>query len=293
MIYLRLALFSLLFFWSLHAQALESRSFTLKNGLQTILVKESKAPVVVTQVWYRVGASDEVSGKSGLAHMLEHMMFQGTKRLGPSEFSAIIARNGGDDNASTAQDYTNYWIKLSSDRLELALDLEADRMQNLLLNEEEFRSENLVVREERRSRTDNKPTARFFEKFRKAAFSDHQYGRPVIGWMADIEKHTLADLQAWYKENYAPDKATLVVVGDIEFDSAEALVRKHFSPLKQSLGKERKPLKALPKREGTLRFDAQDSRATLPLYYAGFIAAICSAIARSKSATANLGRSRA
>jgi zinc protease len=259
-----------LFFFSSNSYALESRSFTLENGLQTILVKESKAPVVVTQVWYRVGAGDEVDGKTGLAHMLEHMMFQGTKKLAPSQFSKIVARNGGEDNASTAHDYTNYWIKFSSDRLELSLELEADRMQNLRLQEVEFLSENLVVQEERRSRIENKPASRFFEKFRKTAYGDHPYGRPVIGWMDDVKNHSLVDLQEWYKSHYAPDKAVLVVVGDIEFDHVQKLVTKHFAAIKHSKTKQRKLLPKLPPRAETIRMDVQDDRATLPQYYAGF-----------------------
>ncbi|MBF0444549.1 MAG: insulinase family protein [Magnetococcales bacterium] len=233
-------------------------------------MRESKAPVVITQVWYRVGAADEVDGKTGLAHMLEHMMFQGTKKLAPSQFSKIVARNGGDDNASTAHDYTNYWIKLSSDRLELALELEADRMQNLRLQEVEFRSENLVVQEERRSRIENKPEAKFFEKFRKTAYGDHPYGRPVIGLMDDVKNHSLEGLQDWYKSHYAPDKAVLVVVGDIDFDHAQKLVEKHFSYLKHSQSLPRKPLPKIPPRKEAVRLDVQDDRATLPQYYAGF-----------------------
>ncbi|MBF0382494.1 MAG: insulinase family protein [Magnetococcales bacterium] len=268
--YDRLLLCLSIIFFSSNVFALESKSFTLENGLQTVLVREPKAPVVVTQVWYRIGAVDELDGKTGLAHMLEHMMFQGTKKLAPSEFSKIVSRNGGNDNASTAHDYTNYWIKLSSDRLELALELEADRMQNLRLQESEFKSENLVVQEERRSRVENRPTARFFEKFRKTAYGDHPYSRPVIGLMDDVKGHTLADLQNWYKSHYAPDKAVLVVVGDIEFEHTEKLVEKHFSALKHSQSSKRKPLPALPVRQEPIRFDMQDDRATLPHYYAGF-----------------------
>ncbi len=253
-----------------NAYALESRSFVLDNGLETVMVREPKAPVVVTQVWYKAGASDEVDGKTGLAHMLEHMMFQGTKRHGPSEFSKIIAKNGGEDNASTSQDYTNYWIKLSSDRLELALDLEADRMQNLILQESEFISENMVVQEERRSRTDNNPKARFFEKFRKAILTEHPYGRPVIGWMDEIKAHTLADLKAWYKRYYAPNNAVLVVVGDIDFTQTEKLVKKYFAPLKRGDATPRTPLPDFPERHETLRLDHQDEQTTLPMLYAGF-----------------------
>ncbi|MBF0195425.1 MAG: insulinase family protein [Magnetococcales bacterium] len=268
--YIKLAFCLSLLLFSSNVYALESKSFTLENGLQTILVRESKAPVVITQVWYKVGATDEKDGKTGLAHMLEHMMFQGTKKLAPSQFSKIVARNGGQDNASTAHDYTNYWIKLSSDRLELALELEADRMQNLRLQEAEFLSENLVVQEERRSRIENKPAARFYEKFRKIAYGDHPYSRPVIGLMSDIKNHSLADLQKWYKSHYAPDKAVLVIVGDIEFDHAKTLVEKYFSPLKHSQTTPRKLLPKFPQRKETVRIDVQDDRATLPHYSAGF-----------------------
>ncbi|MBF0453934.1 MAG: insulinase family protein [Magnetococcales bacterium] len=262
-------LFSLVL-WSVNAQALVSRSFTLENGLQTVLVREPKAPVVVTQVWYRVGAADEEAGKTGLAHMLEHMMFQGTEKIAPAQFSKIIARNGGEDNASTAQDYTNYWIKLSSDRLDLALSLEADRMRHLRLQEAEFDSENLVVREERRSRTDSNPTARFLEKFRQAAYGDHPYGRPVIGWMEDVKNHTIDDLRQWYRRHYSPDQAILVVVGDIDFDGAEQKVRKLFSPLENSASWQRPPLPKRVQPDQTVRLDLHDENSQLSHFFAGF-----------------------
>ena len=266
----RTILFLAVFLCSFQALALQSKTFTLENGLEVVLVREAKAPVVVTQVWYRVGASDEVAGKTGLAHMLEHMMFQGTKKIEPAQFSKIISRNGGESNASTAQDYTNYWTKLSSDRLELALELEADRMANLLLQESEFNKENLVVREERRSRTDNDPTARFIEQFRKAAYAGHPYGRPVIGWMDDIKNHSLADMQAWYRRHYAPDQAILVVVGDIDFGTATASVKKYFAPLKHGSSHVRPSLPPVPPLTQSKRLNVVDNRATLPILYAAF-----------------------
>lgn len=264
-------LLGLVLFWDMAtAQALESRQWTLENGLETILVKESKAPVVITQVWYRVGASDEVAGKTGLAHMLEHMMFQGTETVGPSQFSEIIARHGGTDNASTALDYTNYWIKLASDQLPLALKLEADRMRHLQLQASEFGSENQVVQEERRSRTDNNPSARFREQFNKVAFAGTPYGRPVIGSMEDIQNQSLADLQQWYREHYSPDQAVLVVVGDIELEAAQQMVIDAFSGVERGETKSRPPLPPLPEPKETVRMEVTDARAPLPLFQAGF-----------------------
>ncbi|NGZ28993.1 MAG: insulinase family protein [Magnetococcales bacterium] len=215
-----------------HARALEFRDYTLDNGLRVILLQTNRAPLIFSQLWYRVGAVDEVTGKTGLAHMLEHMMFKGTQTLEPGEYSRIIAKNGGQDNASTSQDFTNYYAKLAADRLDLALRLEADRMRGLKLLEKEFRSENAVVREERRTRTDNSPAARFQEKFQATVFQHHPYGRPVIGAMKDIEGHTLADLQAWYDRYYAPNNAILVVVGDFQFEQATQLIDTYFAKLK-------------------------------------------------------------
>lgn len=220
----------------LSARALEFRDYTLANGLRVILLRTDRAPLIFSQMWYRVGAMDEEPGKSGLAHMLEHMMFKGTQTLEPGEYSRTIARNGGEDNAATAHDYTSYYAKLSSDRLELALRLEADRMRGLKLQDKEFRSENQVVREERRTRTDNSPAARMQEKFIAEVFRVHPYGRPVIGWMKDIESHTLGDLQRWYDRYYAPNNAILVVVGDFTFDKATALVEQYFAPFAANPG---------------------------------------------------------
>ena len=252
------------------AAALEYREQTLDNGLQVILVRESKAPVVVSQLWYRVGASDEVDGRTGLAHMLEHMMFQGTRTLAPKEFSRIIARNGGDDNAFTSLDYTTYHTKVAADRLELALRLEAERMHGLLLRESEFTSENLVVREERRTRTDANPSSRFRERYRALAYGDHPYGRPVIGWMADIEGLTLADLEAWYRRYYAPNNAILVVVGDVDFARTLDWVQTYFGPLPAQPGLERAPLPELTVADTPRRIEVSDQGATLATWMAGY-----------------------
>ena len=276
--------FTLLFcVWPLLAEGLEHQDYTLDNGLRVIMVKESKAAVVLSQVWYRIGATDEQEGKTGLAHMLEHMMFQGTKKVAAGEFSRTIARNGGEDNASTAHDFTNYYIKLASDRIDLALRLEADRMRHLQLTEEAFQSENLVVQEERRTRTDANPKRQFMEKLRKIAYRNqqgqlHPYGRPVIGLMKDVQQLTLADLQAWYQHYYAPNNAILVIVGDIDFAEVRKLVQQHFAALpalpelfQDSDGK-RPPLPEFqPQAEPVqARFEVQDDRVSLPIWYGGY-----------------------
>lgn len=254
----------------LHASALDTREFTLDNGLKGIVVRETKAPVVIVQVWYRVGSADEKPGKTGLSHMLEHMMFQGTESVPPEQFSRIIAREGGEDNASTTTDYTMYYVKLASDRLELALKLEADRMRGLKLSEEEFKSENLVVREERRMRTDADPNQRMLERYRALVFGDHPYGRPVIGAMQEIEGLTLADLSAWYQTYYAPNNATLVVVGDVDPEATENLVRKHFTPLPAQPEIPKPHLPDPPRRETPARLEVIDKAARLPVWMAAY-----------------------
>lgn len=257
--------------WSTAAVAAPSyREFTLDNGLRVILVRETKAPVVVSQVWYGVGAADEPQGLTGLSHMLEHMMFQGTKEIPPGEFSRRIAQNGGKDNASTALDYTNYYIKLASGNLDLALSLEADRMRNLKLDEKKFRSENLVVKEERRSRTDSDPNTRFAEKFRARVYGQHPYGRPVVGWMADIRNHNIKAMQEWYQRHYAPNNAILVLVGDLTLETAEKKVRTHFSGLAPHPGLKRDPLPEIPTQSEGTRFEVSDKGATLPMWHTAF-----------------------
>ncbi|MBF0262537.1 MAG: insulinase family protein [Magnetococcales bacterium] len=252
------------------ASALDTREFTLDNGLKGIVARESKAPVVIVQVWYRVGSADEKPGKTGLSHMLEHMMFQGTETVPPEQFSRIIAREGGEDNASTTTDYTMYYVKLASDRLELALRLEADRMRGLKLAEEEFKSENLVVREERRMRTDADPNQRMLERYRALVFGDHPYGRPVIGAMNEIEALTLTDLASWYQTYYAPNNATLVVVGDVDLEATEKLVRNYFSPLPAQPEIPRPRLPDPPRRETPARLEVIDKAAKLPIWMAGY-----------------------
>ncbi len=212
----------------------------LKNGLKILVKEDRRSPVVVTQIWYKVGSSYEPNGITGISHMLEHMMFKGTKKYPAGEFSKIIAENGGNENAFTGQDYTAYFQTLEKSRLEISFKLEADRMRNLHLLKEELVKELEVVTEERRMRTDDKPRSKTYEHFMAMAFSNSPYKNPVIGWPSDIAAYKVDDLNAWYQRWYAPNNATLVVVGDIEPEAVFSLASKYFSGFK---AEEIKPLK--------------------------------------------------
>mgnify|MGYP004001554191 FL=1 len=203
----------------------------LSNGMRALMLRDRRAPSIVFQVWYGVGSRDEPKGKTGIAHMLEHMMFRGTKKWGPKEFSNIVKRNGGSHNAFTSFDYTAYFERIASDRLGLVMGLEADRMVNLVLKQEELAPEQKVVMEERRSRTEDSPTGALFEKLRAAAFTKHSYGNPIIGWAKDIDAYSLKDIKDFYRLYYSPNNATAVIVGDFEVDKAIALLEKHFGPI--------------------------------------------------------------
>ncbi|MGD8934475.1 MAG: pitrilysin family protein, partial [Gammaproteobacteria bacterium] len=187
----------------------------LKNGMKVIVQENRRAPVLVTQVWYKVGGSYEHDGITGISHVLEHMMFKGTSDIPEGKFSEIIAAHGGKENAFTSKDYTAYFQRISNDHLELCLSLEADRMRNLLLGEEAFSKEIEVIKEERRLRTDDKPTSLTYERFNAVAFTNNPYRQPIIGWMEDLETMEAEDLRKWYNTWYAPNNATLVVVGDV------------------------------------------------------------------------------
>ncbi len=209
----------------------QTHETTLPNGLRIIVKEDHRSPVAVSQLWYRIGAQDEPDGLTGISHVLEHMMFKGTQRLKPNEFSRIIAEHGGRENAFTGYDYTGYYQQLEKSRLPISFELEAERMRNLKLDDEEFRKEVKVVMEERRLRTEDRPESRTFEKFMATAYTTHAYKNPVIGWMPDLERMTAADARAWYERWYAPNNATLVVVGDVNPVAVFALARRHFGPV--------------------------------------------------------------
>lgn len=213
------------------AAAGPTHEFVLDNGLKVIVREDHRAPVATVQVWYRVGSSHEPDGLTGISHVLEHMMFKGTPNYGPGEYSRILSANGAEENAFTSRDYTGYYATLASDRIELAMELEADRMRHLLLLPEEFAKELEVVKEERRLRTEDRPTALTYEQFSAVAYRVLPYRNPVIGWMSDLEQMTVEDLREWYARWYAPNNAILVVAGAVDPKQVLALATKHFGPL--------------------------------------------------------------
>ncbi len=215
---------------------------TLPNGLKVIVQPDRRAPVAVAQLWYRVGGSDEPDGLTGISHALEHMMFKGTSRLKPGEFSRIIAEHGGRENAFTGKDYTAYHQQLERSRLGVAFELEADRMRGLTLDAQEFAKEIRVVMEERRLRTEDRPQALLYERFTAEAYREHPYRNPIVGWMKDLEALTVEDLRAWYRSWYAPNNAILVVVGDVEAQAVFALAQKYYGAIPPaSLADRRRP----------------------------------------------------
>lgn len=213
------------------------KEYRLDNGLKVLIIEEHKAPVATFQVWYHVGSKDEPIGKSGLSHLLEHMMFKGTYRYGPGVLSRIVQKNGGMDNAYTTKDYTVYYEFLSSDRISIAIDLEADRMQNLIIDSKEILSEKSVVMEERRLRHEDDPQNSLFEEVVAAAFKVHPYQRPVIGWMSDLRSIERDDLYNYYKTYYSPDNAVIVIVGDVKSDEMIEKINRFFGDIPPSLSK--------------------------------------------------------
>ncbi len=223
---------ALLFLFVLPSYALNVKEFHLENGLKLLVIENHKAPIATFQIWYRIGSRDEQRGKTGISHLLEHMMFKGTRNYGPKTFSRIIQKNGGIDNAFTTKDYTMYYENLSSDRIELAMKLESDRMQNLLLRPEDVKYERSVVMEERRMRYEDDPQSLLYEEVLAAAFKAHPYHNPVIGWMDDIASINADDLRKHYSQYYSPDNAVVVVAGDVQADRVFKLIKKYFGPIK-------------------------------------------------------------
>jgi len=224
------ALFLCLFSTFAGAQVHE---YVLNNGLKLLVKVDNRAPVVVSQVWYKVGSSYEYDGITGISHALEHMMFKGTRKYGEGEFSRIIADNGGSQNAFTGDDYTAYFQTLEKSRLPISFELEADRMRNLIITQDALDKEMEVVKEERRLRTDDNPGGYLREVMMATAYQTSPYRQPVIGWMADLDSLRIDQFRDWYRQWYAPNNATVVVVGDVVPDEVHALARKYFGRLKR------------------------------------------------------------
>lgn len=263
----RLFIFLLIIFSTVaHAQA--TQEMTLDNGMKIIVKEDHRAPVAVMMTVYRIGSADEPGGITGISHVLEHMMFKGTPKYPAGAYSKIIADNGGQQNAMTGPDFTIYFAKLAADRLAISFKLEADRMQHLNLTEEDFAKEIKVVMEERRMRTEDKPSAYTRERFIAAAHLSAPYHHPIVGWMNDLENMTHADAKNWYNRWYSPNNAALVVVGDVEPKQIFSLAQRYFGQITARKLPVRKPQRA-PGNPGQRQVTVERT-AQLPILYMGF-----------------------
>ena len=247
-------------------------TFTLDNGLNVVVIEDHRAPVVVQMIWYRVGGADEPPGHSGIAHFLEHLMFKGTEKIAPNAFSGIVEAQGGDDNAFTSWDYTAYFQRIAADRLDLVMEMEADRMRNLRLTEEDVAIERQVILEERAQRTDSDPGALLMEQMRAAQFMNSPYGIPVIGWRHEMEALSREDALSYYERFYAPNNATLVIAGDVMPDEVKALAEKYYGPLKPSEGIVPRLRPQEPPQLAERRLVLEDERVSEPYVFRTYLA---------------------
>ncbi|HBZ43404.1 MAG TPA: peptidase M16 [Maritimibacter sp.] len=256
----------------LPAAAQEVTDTVLDNGMDVVVIEDHRAPVVVHMVWYRAGGADEPAGKSGIAHFLEHLLFKGTDDMEPGEVHRVVAENGGSNNAFTSYDQTAYFERIAADRLELMMTMEADRMRDLILTEEDIKTERDVILEERATRTDNSPGALLNEQMQAALFMNHPYGTPLIGWRHEMETLNREDAMAFYRKYYAPNNAVLVVAGDVDPDEVIALAKKHYGPLEPTEGLEprARPLEPVPL--APRRMTLTDDRVGQPYVIRNYIA---------------------
>ncbi len=262
------------------AALFDADTFMLDNGMQVVVVENHRAPVVVHMVWYRVGAADDPPGKTGIAHFLEHLMFKGTTRFGPGEFSRRVALVGGVENAFTAADYTGYVQRVAREHLELVMELEADRMRNLVLSDEVVLPERDVILEERSSRTDNDPAALLSEQIAAAQFLNHPYGIPIIGWRHEMETLSRMDALTFYRRHYAPNNAILVVAGDVTVDALRPLAERYYGGIAPDpdIAARRRP--AEPPQISPRRVWLSDPRAAQPSMTRSYLAPSYTAGAR-------------
>ena len=244
--------------------------FSLANGMDVVVIPDHRAPVVTHMVWYRVGAGDEPPGSSGIAHFLEHLMFKGTEKIPPGQFSKIVAANGGQDNAFTTQDATAYFQRISKDRLPLVMEIEADRMTNLRLDEKSVLTERNVILEERRSRVENDPGSILNEQMMAALYQSHPYGIPVIGWKHEISKLNRDDAIRFYRAHYAPNNAILVVAGDVTENEVKKLAKQTYGKVKANRKMAKRARPTEPPHAAGVRLKLEDLRAgkaTVQRYY--------------------------
>jgi zinc protease len=262
-----IAAFAALFAVAVHADARElprPETFTLRNGLEVVVITDRRAPVVTHMLWYRVGAGDDPRGHSGIAHFFEHLMFKGTRAIAPGEFSRTIARNGGEDNAFTSWDYTAYYERIARDRLELVMRMEADRMRNLRFSDETFASERDVIGEERRQRIDNNPGAVLGERMRAMLWPHHPYGTPIIGWLHEIRTLDRATALRFYQTWYAPNNAILVIAGDVDAAELRPLVERYYGRLRPTRDLPSRVWVSDPPSVGPMRITHRDEKVRQP-----------------------------
>jgi zinc protease len=229
-----------------------------------VVIPDRRAPVVTHMVWYKAGAADEPAGKAGIAHLLEHLMFKGTPGYPDGAFSQIVRANGGQENAFTSQDYTAYFQRVMKDRLPLVMQLEADRMKNLVLSDGAVLPERDVVKEERRQRTDNEPSGLLAEQLDAALYTAHPYGKPVIGWMDQVARLTRQDAMDFYAQHYQPQNAILIVAGDVTPGEVKTLAERHYGPLQNTRPALQRQRPAEPPPNAERRVLMRDARVSTP-----------------------------
>jgi len=254
------------------AAAEEVTEFTLDNGLQVVVIEDHRSPAVVHMMWYRAGAADEPPGVSGVAHLLEHLMFKGTENMEAGEFSRVVELNGGSDNAFTSWDMTAYFQRVAGDRLGLMMQMEADRMTNLQITPAEVATELEVVLEERRQRVDSSPGALYREQHRAAQYLNHPYGRPIIGWPQEVASLETEDTLAFYRTYYAPNNAILIVAGDADPDQVRRLAEEHYGPIPANPDLPERERVAEPPQLAERRLDFRDARIAQPYLTRSYLA---------------------
>ena len=247
-------------------------TFTLENGMDVVVVEDHRVPVVQHMVWYRAGSADEPAGTSGIAHFLEHLLFKATDKMAAGEFSATVAANGGQDNAFTSYDYTAYFQRVASDRLDLMMQMESDRMRNIRLTDEDILTERDVILEERNQRTDSNPGALFGEQMNAALYLNHRYGVPIIGWRHEMEELSKADALSFYETYYAPNNAILVVSGDVDPEEVKRLADLYYGviPANPDLPQRLRPQE--PPQIAARRLVFEDARVAQPYVRRTYIA---------------------
>jgi zinc protease len=247
-------------------------SFTLENGMQVVVIEDHRAPVVQHMVWYRAGSADEPIGQSGVAHFLEHLLFKATDTLEAGELSATVAANGGRDNAFTSYDYTAYFQRVASDRLDLMMQMESDRMVNIRLTGRDIETEREVILEERNQRTDSEPRSLFREQMNAAQYLNHRYGQPIIGWRHEMEELDMEDALSFYGTYYAPNNAILVVSGDVTPDEVRSLAEKHYGKIPANPDLPERMRSQEPPQTAARRLVYKDARVAQPYMQRSYLA---------------------